>query len=43
MDCIYKTNKFSIPIFNVIGMISFNTFFTIVITFIQEESKIYYL
>ncbi|KAI9907330.1 hypothetical protein PsorP6_003616 [Peronosclerospora sorghi] len=39
MDCTYKTNRFRMPMFHVIGITSFNTSFTVAVPFIREETE----
>ncbi|CAB5383776.1 unnamed protein product [Rhizophagus irregularis] len=39
MDCTYKTNKFKMPLLNVIGITSFNTTFNSCFIFMKGEEK----
>src|SRR5581483_12389230 len=43
MDCTYKTNKFKMPLLNVVGITSFNTTFYSCFIFMKGEEKIDYL
>ncbi|CAG8696391.1 10298_t:CDS:2 [Cetraspora pellucida] len=39
MDCTYKTNKFGMPLLDVIGVTSFNTTFFICFVFLKDERE----
>ncbi|CAG8666746.1 18842_t:CDS:2, partial [Racocetra persica] len=39
MDCTYKTNKFKMPLFHVVGMTSFNTTFSSCFAFLKSEQE----
>ena len=38
-DCTYKTNRFKMPLFCLVGMISLNTTFHLGFTFLSEEKE----
>lgn len=37
MDCTYKTNKYKMPLLNIVGVTSFNTTFFSAVVFLQKE------
>lgn len=39
MDCIYKTNKYQMPLLHIVGVTSFNTSFYSCFAFIQKEEE----
>lgn len=39
MDCTYKTNKFKMPLLNVVSVTSFNTTFFVCFVFIKDEKE----
>jgi hypothetical protein len=39
LDCTYKTNKFGMPILNILGVDSLNQEFTVKVAFLNAETK----
>jgi hypothetical protein len=42
MDCTYKTNKYKMPVLNVVGISPFNKSFFICLVFLKEETEPHY-
>ncbi|KAK1364238.1 hypothetical protein POM88_039799 [Heracleum sosnowskyi] len=40
MDCTYKTNKYKMPLFEIVGCVPTGIFFVIAMVFLQDEKKI---
>jgi histone-lysine N-methyltransferase SETD2 len=39
MDCTYKSNRFSLPLFNIVGMTASNSTFFVAFTFLKHERE----